>query len=147
MSDSSIWSIDRTLRSTTTPGQSGSESNDNEGVLPILQSSRTEDSSSDGLMSYPGHWLRGFLPLCREVVGVFFSPGQLRLQLYGFKYSNIIIIIQLIHRSLTGTTTPSQSGPGSNDNEEVFIPQGQNWSLTTGCSLVSYPRYIFCERS
>ena len=42
-----------------TPGQSGPESNDNEGVLYIPQSSRTGASPSDGLMSYPRHLLIG----------------------------------------------------------------------------------------
>ena len=45
-------------------------------------------------------------------------------------------------RTLSGTTTPGQSGPGSNGNEEVLcIPQS---SSITGASpldgLVSYPR-------
>ena len=36
-----------TLRGTTTPGQSGPESNGNEGILHILQNSRTGTSLSD----------------------------------------------------------------------------------------------------
>ena len=51
----SIWSIDRTLSSATTPGQSGPGSNGNEGVLHIPQISKAEAPPSDGLMSYPGH--------------------------------------------------------------------------------------------
>ena len=39
MQFSSIWSIDRTLLSATTPGQSGPGSDGNKGVLRILQSS------------------------------------------------------------------------------------------------------------
>ena len=42
--NSSIWPIDRTKTDTTTPGQSGSGSNDNVGVLYILLSSRTRTS-------------------------------------------------------------------------------------------------------
>ena len=38
----SIWAIDETLTSTTTPGQSGSESDGNEWVLHIPLSSRLE---------------------------------------------------------------------------------------------------------
>ena len=35
-------------------------------------------SPSDCLVSYPGHSLRGgVLPLCREAVGVFYSPSRL----------------------------------------------------------------------
>ena len=41
-------------------GQSGPESNDNEGVLHIPQSSNiTGASPSDYLVSYPGHMLLG----------------------------------------------------------------------------------------
>ena len=53
---SSIWPIDRTLSGATTPSQSGSESDGNEGVLHIPQnSSITRASLSDCLVSYPGH--------------------------------------------------------------------------------------------
>ena len=77
---SSIWPIDRTLSGTPTLGQSGTGSDDNEGVLCILQSSGiTWPSLSDCLVSYQGHSCRGggFLPLCREAVGVFYSPSRL----------------------------------------------------------------------
>ena len=44
------------LSGTTNPGQSGTESNDNEGVLRIPQSSSIAGTSpSDYLVSYPGH--------------------------------------------------------------------------------------------
>ena len=53
MSNSSIWPIDRTQSSATTPGWSGPGSDDNEGVLRISQSSSiTGASPSDGLVSY-----------------------------------------------------------------------------------------------
>ena len=56
MSNSSIRPIDRTLSGATTPGQSGPGSNGNQGVLHIPQISRiTGDSSSDCLISNPGH--------------------------------------------------------------------------------------------
>ena len=56
MSNSSIWSIDRTLSGATTPGQSGPQSNANEGVLCIPQSSSIIGASpSDCLVPYPGH--------------------------------------------------------------------------------------------
>ena len=68
----------RALSSATTPGQSGPGSDGNEGVLRIPQSSSTAGTSpSDCLVSYPGHSLRGVLPLCREAVGVFYSPSRL----------------------------------------------------------------------
>ena len=47
--NSSIWPIDGTLRSTTYPGASGTGSNDNEEVIYIPQSSRTEASPSDAI--------------------------------------------------------------------------------------------------
>ena len=71
--------MDRTLSGATTPGQSGPGSNGNEGVLCIPQiSSNTGASPSDCLVSYPGDLLGvGFLPLCREAVGVFYSSSWL----------------------------------------------------------------------
>ena len=51
MSNNSIWLIDGTLTGATTPGQSGPASNDNEGVLHILQSSRTGAPSEFSIMS------------------------------------------------------------------------------------------------
>ena len=64
MQFSSIKPIDWALSSATTPGQSGPESNGNEGVLCIPQSSSiTGTSPSDCLVSYPGHSLgRGSYP-------------------------------------------------------------------------------------
>ena len=58
MSDSSIWHIDRIRSSATTPGQSGPESDSNEGVLRIPQNSNIAEAlSSDCLVSYAGHSL------------------------------------------------------------------------------------------
>ena len=60
---SSIWLIDWTLSGASTLGQSGPESDVNEGVLCIPQSSSiTEDSPSDCFMLYPGHSLEGSYP-------------------------------------------------------------------------------------
>ena len=42
-----FWSIDRTLIGTTTPCQSGPGSNADEGLLHILQNSKTGASPSD----------------------------------------------------------------------------------------------------
>ena len=73
MSNSSIWPIDRTQS-----GQNGPESDGNERILRIPQSSRiTGGSPSDCLLSYPEHSLEGFLPHCRLAVGVFCSPRPL----------------------------------------------------------------------
>ena len=81
MSNSPIWPIDSTLSGATTPGQNGSGSNGNEEVLHIPQSSSiTGASPSDYLVSYiqDTRWGGGLLPLCRDAVGVFYSPSWLR---------------------------------------------------------------------
>ena len=68
---------DRTLSSTTTPGQSEPGSDGNKGVLRIPQSSSiTGTSPSDCLLSYPGYSLEESSPLRRCSVGVFYSPSQ-----------------------------------------------------------------------
>ena len=72
--------MDGTLLGATTPGQSRSESDANEGVLRILQSSSiTKASQLDCLVSYPGLIFFGWggLHFCREAVYVFYSPSQL----------------------------------------------------------------------
>ena len=73
-----IWSIDRTLSGTTTPGQNGPGSNGNEGILCIHQVSKTGASPSDGLISYLGYSSEagGVLTLCRDTVGVFYRLSQ-----------------------------------------------------------------------
>ena len=58
MSNSSIWPIDMILLDATTPGQSGPESDGNEEVLHIPQSSSFTGASSSDLVSYPGQLLR-----------------------------------------------------------------------------------------
>ena len=56
MSNSSIWPIDRTLSGANVSGQKGSESDGNEGVLRIPQSSSiTKASQSDCFVSYQIH--------------------------------------------------------------------------------------------
>ena len=75
---SSIWPVDRTLSGATTPSQSGAGSDGNEGVLRIPQSSSISGTSpSICLVSYPGHSLGVVLPLCRDVVSVFYIPSRL----------------------------------------------------------------------
>ena len=61
-----------------TPGHSGTGSNDNDGVLHILQIySITGVSPLDCSVSYLGHSLAGVLTLCRDAVGVFYTPSRL----------------------------------------------------------------------
>ena len=55
MSNSSIWLTDGNLSYATTPGQSGPESNGNEGVLHLPQIFKAGALPSDSLMSYPRH--------------------------------------------------------------------------------------------
>ena len=88
----SIWPIDGSLTGTTTPDRSGLGSNGNKGVLYISQSSRTEASFSDGLVSYPGRLLEvGVFSHERDKVGVFYSPSQLgwlRIEYWNVTYVN-----------------------------------------------------------
>ena len=63
-----------TLSGTTTPGQNEPGSNDNEGVLHIPQITKARASPPDSLLTYLGHSLGGVLLLCRDSVGVFYSP-------------------------------------------------------------------------
>ena len=59
-------------------GPSGPESDGNEGVIRIPQSSSiTRTSPLDCLVSYPGHSLGEVLPLCRGTDSVFYSPSRL----------------------------------------------------------------------
>ena len=74
---SSIRPIDRTLSGSTNPGQCGPGSDGNEGVLHIPQSSSfTGTLPSNCLVSYAGYSL-GRLLLCRDAVGVLYSPSRL----------------------------------------------------------------------
>ena len=68
MPNSSIFLIDRTLSVATTPDESATGGDDNEGVFPIPKSSRiTESLPSDCLVSYLGHSL-----------GEFYSPAGMQ---------------------------------------------------------------------
>ena len=66
----SIRSIDRTLSDTTTPGQSGPESDGNERVLRIPQSSCITES-------YLRHSLGWFYPFIEMQFGAFYNSSQL----------------------------------------------------------------------
>ena len=78
MLNSSIWLINRTLSSATTPSQRGLVNDGNKEVLRISQSSSINgDSPSDCLMSYPGPSLGAGITLCRDEVGVFYNPSLL----------------------------------------------------------------------
>ena len=64
-----------------------------------------------------------------------------------FRISHLFTLslnVKRFYSTLSGATTPSQSGPGSNSNEEVLrIPQ--NSSITAGSPLgclMSYPGHL-----
>ena len=71
--------IDRTLSGATTPGQSGSGSDDNEGVLCSPKSSSITGALGNAeyacLVLYPGHSL--VLLLCRDAFDEFFNPTRM----------------------------------------------------------------------
>ena len=82
MPNNSIWPPDKTLSGATTPGQSGPGSNGNEEVLYIPQSSTDENLSLRWFdVIYRTH-LGEVLPLCRDAVGVFYSPSWLGFNPY-----------------------------------------------------------------
>ena len=117
---SSILSIERTLSSSTTPGQRGPGRDGNKGVLRVSQSSSiTGTSPSDCLVSCSGHSLAGFLPLCRKEVCVFYSTSwlgkyNLSKSSIGCKILCIIIINFLViwFLSLSSSLVHSKNGSG-----------------------------------
>ena len=97
--NSSIWPIDGTLTGSTSLGQNEPGSNGNERIFHIILSSRTGASPLDCLVSYPGHSLAGWgiLLLCRDAIGVFYSPIQLNCHMNAIltlHYSRIYIVIK-----------------------------------------------------
>ena len=108
-----IWPIYKTLSGATTPGQSGSGSNVNDGLLHIPQSfSITGTSPSDCLVSYPGQSLGDLTPLQRcsrcllqpqmiwqyselKVKTVLFQINQLGISIQ-FKCQNTSILSNLV---------------------------------------------------
>ena len=96
-SNGSIWQINVTLTDTTTPGQSRPESNGNEGVHYIPQSSRSGASLSDGLVVCSIHLLHGVLPLCTDAVSIFKSANWQGIETFKI-YINILfffVVLQL----------------------------------------------------
>ena len=72
--------MDRTLQGATSPEETGPGSNGNQGELHIPQISKAGASPSDGLIPYPEHSMgSGVSLLCRDAVGVFYSPSWLGL--------------------------------------------------------------------
>ena len=107
-SNSSIWPIDRTLSSATTPVQSVPKSYGNEGVLHIPQSSSIRwATSSDCLVSYPRHsfWRGGLTPLQR-CSHVFYSPSQLGSRKLSYR-SKLVCMLILQKNSFTEASNSS----------------------------------------
>ena len=88
MSNSSIWSKDRTQSGTTTPSQNEPGSNGNKGVLHITQSSRVGASTSDGLVSYPGQLLEwgGVYSSAEMQLAYSTAPANWTYQIKEFSY-------------------------------------------------------------
>ena len=75
-----------TLSGATNQGQRGLGSDGSDVVLRVSQSSSiTGTSASDYLVAYQGQSLVGVLPLCRETVGVIYSPSRLGSNVLGLK--------------------------------------------------------------
>ena len=96
MQFSSIWPLDRTLSGATIPGQSGPESNGNEGVLRILQSSSiTGTSPSDCLVSYLGQLLVGYyLSVEKPLV---YSTAPVDWARYNIWFLNLSLSFSFVH--------------------------------------------------
>ena len=103
---SSIWTIDRTLSGVTTPGQSGPGSDGNEVALCFPQSSNiTGTSPSDCLVSLQDTRCgEGVVPLCRDAVGVFYSPRRLGKKVILTQYIYIYIYWIRIFRNRNTST-------------------------------------------
>ena len=79
--NSSSRPLDGTLTDITNPSQSGQGSISHNGVLNILQSSRTGDLKVNGLILYSGHSFRVGLQ-----ISVFFVPADIIKNKYFFGY-------------------------------------------------------------
>ena len=107
MSNSSIWLMDRTISGATTLGQSGAESDGNEKVHGIPQSSSIMGvSPSDSSMSNPGHslvcvWRGGLTPqqgcsqciLLPQPTGLCCHFVQRNLLIWDFKWVSGILTL------------------------------------------------------
>ena len=81
MSNSFIWSIDRTQSGATTPGQSGPGRDGNKEVHHIPQSSSITEALPNRLFSVISWtFIVGVLPLYRDSVSVFCCPCWLKLE-------------------------------------------------------------------
>ena len=68
----------------------------------------------------------------------------IQFQLFLSNTNQIQTFIWQTDRTIAVITTLGLSGPGSNGNKGVtpHSPDLQNWNLTIGYNLVSYPKHI-----
>ena len=94
MSNSSIWPLNRTLSSSTTPDLSEPRIHGNVGVFPIPQSSSiTGASLSDCLTLYVRIIVGGVLPLGKEAVNEFYNPSQLDWLIVWFVVFTVCLLL------------------------------------------------------
>ena len=77
MSNSSIWPKDGSLSGVTTPGQSEPASDGNKKLLRLPQISSITDALPLLFSVISKTLVGGVLPLCRDVVGIFYSTSRL----------------------------------------------------------------------
>ena len=94
MSNSSIWPIDRTLSGATTPGQNAPKSDCNEGYSAFLKAPALLKPHHQ-IFCVISRTLVGsrVLPLCRDTVGVFYTPSRLGL-------NNFLKILTLVQKTV-----------------------------------------------
>ena len=73
---SSIWPIDKTILGATTPGFSGLESDGNEGVICIPESSSIMEPHHQIILYHIHDTRWGVLPVCKDAFGVFYIPAN-----------------------------------------------------------------------
>ena len=144
MSNSSIWPIDRTLSSATTPGQSRPGSNGNERVLHIPQSI-TGALPSDCLVSYPGHLLAGALLLCRKQLMYYTASANRATLVEGgvLYFCRDAIGVFLSLSPWLDYITLSPNGPETNGNEVILhILQAPRLKLYHQMQFNAIPRTL-----
>ena len=114
MSNSSIWPIDKTLSGATTLCQSGPGCDGNEEVLCIPQSfCITGASSSDCLVSYPGHSLWWGLSPLQRCSRCILQPQPTEMD-YDWKVTLVYVLLLLLleyNKKLVWPTAKNKSLP------------------------------------
>ena len=101
MSNSSIWSIDKTLSSSTTPGHSGPGNDGNERCNPHSPKLHHYRRFTIRLLKVITRtFIDEVLPLCRDTVAVFISPSQLESETKVFVFVFVFFQILWYYRYL-----------------------------------------------